>query len=138
MQLMSVAALFLNICRNLGQVVAYFQLLLSGGCEGKPKPCTGDDCAGVEHAYCDTQLGVCSCKPGYEPQYDQHQLLLCSENGQTTSDDSNAQHKTGTTASVVPPLHQATASEDKIQSRFYYPRKRSYIIYFMRIGHVSH
>lgn len=106
--------------------------LLSGGCEGKPKPCTGDDCAGVQHAYCDTQLGVCLCKPGYEPQYDKHQLLLCTVDGQTTSDDSGAQHKVGTSASIIPPVHQTTASEDKIQSRFYYPRKLSYISHFMR------
>lgn len=110
-----------------------YRLLLPGGCEGKPKPCTRDDCAGVQHAYCDTQLGVCLCKSGYEPQYDQHQLLLCSLDGQTTSDDSAAQYKAGTAASNIPPLHQATASEDKIQSRFYYPRKWSYIIYFMRV-----
>jgi hypothetical protein len=100
--------------------------LLPGGCEGKPKPCTGDDCVGVRHAYCDTQLGVCLCKPGYEPQYDQHQLLLCAVDGQTTSDDSAAQHKVGTSASIIPPVHETTASEDKIQSRFYYPRKWSF------------
>jgi hypothetical protein len=100
-----------------------FQLLLPGGCEGKLKPCTADVCAGIQHAYCDTQLGACLCKPGYEPQYDQHQLLQCSVDGQTTSDDSGAQHKAGTAASIVPPSHQATAPEDKIQSRFYYPRK---------------
>ncbi|KDR24128.1 Thrombospondin type-1 domain-containing protein 7B [Zootermopsis nevadensis] len=93
-----------------------------GGCEGKPKPCTGDDCAGVQHAHCDTQLGVCLCKPGYEPQYDHHQLLLCSVDGQTTSDDNAAQHKVGTSASIIPPVHQTTASEDKVQSRYYYPQ----------------
>ena len=97
--------------------------LISGGCDGKPKPCTGDDCSEVSHARCDTQLGVCLCKPGYEPQYDGHRLILCTLDGHTTLDDRVMQHRPGTFATDIPLLHQATASEDEIQSRYYYPSK---------------
>lgn len=111
-----------KIVQVFGLHLVLFDLSLPGGCEGKLKPCTADVCAGIQHAYCDSQLGVCLCKPGYEPLYDHHQLLQCSVYGQTTADDSGTQHKTGTAASIIP-SHQATASEDKIQSRYYYPRK---------------
>nr|CAD7409494.1 unnamed protein product [Timema cristinae] len=81
-----------------------------GGCESKPRPCP-IQCGSIQHAVCDPQSGVCQCELGYQ-QLDQGPCVLMAEVTMTTEPPLRHRHITETVA----------ASEDEIQSRFYYPK----------------
>ncbi|CAG2058624.1 unnamed protein product [Timema podura] len=84
-------------------------VVVIGGCESKPRPCPVQ-CGSIQHAVCDPQSGVCQCELGYQ-QSDRGPCVLMAEVTMTTEPPLRHRHITETVA----------ASEDEIQSRFYYP-----------------
>ncbi|XP_068083868.1 thrombospondin type-1 domain-containing protein 7B [Anabrus simplex] len=102
-------------------------VIVVGGCDGKPKPCASPSCDSVAHAHCDTQLGQCTCAPGYEAQFEladtpHRRLAGCVPTvmADTTATDTLMRHRVrpgdviGVTETII--------ADDEIQSRFYYPK----------------
>ncbi|XP_047103075.1 thrombospondin type-1 domain-containing protein 7A-like [Schistocerca piceifrons] len=88
-------------------------VVVTGGCENRPMPCSNPRCETVPHAYCDITLGICICGSGYYAHvgHDQ-QLTKCI---QASENKGNAKNK-------VQFDGEFTGAPDEILSRYYYPR----------------